>query len=211
MTKSKLTNIADLLPANMSEEAVKKIAKLVEDTINDEVSKKFNLLEAKVKGFLRTQIDSIKEHALKELTEESELYRNAHLFEEVKSLMALEITPKDEKSAVKKVVVEATELEQENELLVTELNNALTENKDLKRKFKALTGKVDQMLTEAKKQTEKVATLTEENKLPFKSSEKAVIIADNMTDPRTDKTPKSDTPQNTLLSEEIMALMPKKR
>ena len=209
MTKNKLTNIAELLPQNMSEEAVKKIAKLVEDTINDEVSKKFSLLEAKVKGFLRTQIDSIKEHALKELTEESELYRNAHLFEEVKSLMALEVNSKDEKSAVKKVVVEATELEQENEVLVTELNNALTENKDLKRKFKALTGKVDVLLTEAKKQKTEVAQLTEENKLPFKSSEKAVVIADNMGDPRTKKTPVVGNPQNPMITEEIMALMPK--
>ena len=209
MTKNKLTNIAELLPQNMSEEAVKKIAKLVEDTINDEVSKKFSLLEAKVKGFLRTQIDSIKEHALKELTEESELYRNAHLFEEVKSLMALEVNSKDEKSAVKKVVVEATELEQENEVLVTELNNALTENKDLKRKFKALTGKVDVLLTEAKKQKTEVAQLTEENKLPFKSSEKAIVIADNMGDPRTKKTPVVGNPQNPMITEEIMALMPK--
>ena len=125
MTKNKLTNIAELLPQNMSEEAVKKIAKLVEDTINEEVSKKFNILEAKVQGFLRTQIEQIKEHALKELTEESELYRNAHLFEEVKSLMALELSPKDEKNAVSKVVTEASELEEENEVLVNELNTVL--------------------------------------------------------------------------------------
>src|SRR5689334_1437881 len=141
MTKNKLTNIAELLPANMSEEAVKKIAKLVEETINDEVSKKFNLLESKVRGFLRTQIEQIKEHALKELTEESELYRNAHLFEEVKSLMALEVGSGDEKSAVNRVVAENSEVEEENQVLIEELNTALTENKNLKRQLKAVDNK----------------------------------------------------------------------
>ena len=206
MTKNKLTNIAELLPQNMSEEAVKKIAKLVEDTINDEVSKKFNLLESKVRGFLRTQIEQIKEHALKELTEESELYRNAQLFEEVKALMAIETTPADEKNAVTKVVTESVELEQENEVLVNELNTVLTENKDLKRSLKVLKGKVETMLTESKKQTEQVANLTESNKLDFKSSEKAVIIADHMNDdPK--KTPQETTPQNVYLTEDVMALM----
>ena len=206
MTKNKLTNIAELLPQNMSEEAVKKIAKLVEDTINEEVSKKFNLLEAKVKGFLRTQIGQIKEHALKELTEESELYRNAHLFEEVKSLMALELSPKDEKNAVTKVVTEASELEEENEVLVNELNTVLTENKDLKRKIKVISGKVEKVLKESKKQDKEIANLNESNKLDFKSSEKAVIIADHMNDdPK--KTPQEATPQNVYLTEDVMALM----
>lgn len=207
MTKSKLTNIAELLPQNMSEEAVKKIAKLVEDTINDEVSKRFKLLESKVKGFLRTNIDQIKEQALKELTEESEMYRNAKLFEEVKSLMALEINANDEKSGIKKAVKEVTEVEQENEVLVNELNTALVENKDLKIKLKVFKGKLEKVISESKVQTEKIAELNETSKLDFKSSEKAVIIADNMNDSK--KTPEKANPQNAFLTEDVMALMPK--
>lgn len=207
MTKNKLTNIAELLPQNMSEEAVKKIAKLVEDTINDEVSKRFTLLEAKVKGFLRTNIEQIKEHALKELTEESETYRNAQLFEEVKSLMALEISAKDEASAVSKAVSENTDIAQENEVLVEELNNALLENKDLKRKIKVISAKAEKLISESKNLETKVADLTESNKLDFKSSEKAVIIADNVQN----ETPKKADPQNALLTEDIVALMPRKK
>lgn len=209
MPKSNITNIAELLPQNMSEEAVNKIATLVQETITEEVGKKLNLLESKVKGFLRTQIDLIKEHALKELTEESELYRNAHLFEEIKALMSIEVNATDEKNAVTQVVKEGQEVEQENELLVEELNRALTENKDLKRSLKVLKGKINQVVTESSKLTEEVKSLTESSKLDFKSSEKAVIIADNMDDHN--KTPKKETPQNPFLTEETMALMPKKK
>ena len=97
---TEIKSIAELLPEGLSEETVTQIAELVDSVIKEEVNERVKLLEAKVKGFLRMEIQSIKEHALKELQEESEVYRNAQLFESIKSLMALELSEKDENNEV---------------------------------------------------------------------------------------------------------------
>ena len=203
---TKVKSIAELLPEGLSEEAVGQIAELVDTVIKEEVNQRVKLLEAKVKGFLRMEIQSIKEHALKELQEESDVYRNAQLFESIKSMMALELNDKDEQRAISQVVKEQSQVEEENQVLIEELNNAVTQVQQLERTVKILSKK-NKALTEQTAHLEgEVEQLTEQASLPFKTSEKAVIIADEMQNTPVKKNSKVS---NQFLTEGVMALMPK--
>lgn len=203
---AEIKSIAELLPEGLTEETVTQIAELVDTVIKEEVNQRVKLLEAKVKGFLRMEINSIKEHALKELQEESEVYRNAQLFESIKTLMALELTEKDESNAISKVVREQSEVEEENQVLVEELNSATKQIQDLERTLKILSKKNKVLEEQTEYLENEVNELTEQNNLEFKSSEKAVIIAEEM-----ENTPvkKESKVNNQFLTESVMALMPK--
>jgi hypothetical protein len=203
---SQIKSIAELLPEGLSEETVTHIAELVDGVIKEEVNQRVKLLEAKVKGFLRMEIQSIKEHALKELQEESEVYRNAQLFESIKSLMALELNEKDETRAVAKAVKEQSEVEEENQVLIEELNNAVKQVQQLERTIKVLSKKNKTLEEQTVHLESAITELTEQNDLDFKSSEKAVIIADEMQNTPVEKKSKVN---NQFLTESVMALMPK--
>jgi hypothetical protein len=203
---SEIKSIAELLPDGLSEDTVTQIAELVDSVIKEEVNQRVKLLEAKVKGFLRMEIQSIKEHALKELQEESEVYRNAQLFESIKSLMALELRKDDEDSAVSKVVREQSEVEEENQVLIEELNNSVKQIEQLERTIKVLSKKNKVLEQQTVHLEGEVEQLTEQASLPFKTSEKAVIIADEMQNTPVEKKSKVN---NQFLTESVMALMPK--
>lgn len=203
---SEVKTIADLLPDGLSEETVTQIAELVDSVIKEEVNQRVKLLESKVKGFLRMEIQSIKEHALKELQEESEVYRNAQLFESIKSLVALELTDKDEQRAVSKAVKEQTKAEEENQVLIEELNSSVKQVQELERTIKLLSKKNKALQEQTEQLVEEVEQLTEQATLPFKTSEKAVIIADEMKNTPVKKDSKVN---NQFLTEGVMALMPK--
>jgi hypothetical protein len=203
---SEVKSIAELLPEGLSEETVTQIAELVDIVIKEEVNQRVKLLEAKVKGFLRMEITAIKEHALRELQEESEVYRNAHLFESIKSLMALELGQNDEKNAVAQVVREQSEVEEENIVLIEELNSAVKQVEQLERTIKLLSKKNKALEEQTEQLVEEVEHLTEQSTLPFKSSEKAIIIAEEMENTPVKKVSKVN---NQFLTEGVMALMPK--
>ena len=65
-----LKDIANILPEGLDESTVETIFELVDSTINEQVSEKIGLLEAKVNAYLRTKVDQLKEQALTELSEE---------------------------------------------------------------------------------------------------------------------------------------------
>ena len=203
---SEVKSIAELLPEGLSEETVTQIAELVDVVIKEEVNERVKLLEAKVKGFLRMEITAIKEHALRELQEESEVYRNAQLFESIKSLMSLELGQKDEDNAIAEVVREQSEVEEENAVLVEELNSAVKQVEQLERTIKLLSKKNKALEEQTEQLVVEVEQLTEQSTLPFKSSEKAIIIAEEM-----ENTPvkKESKVNNQFLTEGVMALMPK--
>ena len=203
---SEVKTIAQLLPEGLSEETVTQIAELVDTVIKEEVNERVKLLEAKVKGFLRMEIQSIKEHALRELQEESEVYKNAQLFESIKSMMALELGQKDEDSAVAQVVREQSEVEEENAVLVEELNSAVKQVEQLERTVKILSKKNKALEEQTEQLVVEVENLTEQSTLPFKSSEKAIIIAEEMQNTPVKKESKVN---NQFLTESVMALMPK--
>ena len=97
---SNIKNIADILPEGLDESTVEQIFQLVDSTINEQVAEKIGLLEARVTAYIRTKIDDLKEQALSELSEENEVYRNARLFESVRTLMSLELNTDDEDNAL---------------------------------------------------------------------------------------------------------------
>ena len=70
MAKSKIEQtlpIAELLPEGLSEAAVTEIATLVNTVISEQVEEKIRGLEAKVKGFMRSRVNELKDQALAEL------------------------------------------------------------------------------------------------------------------------------------------------
>jgi DNA repair exonuclease SbcCD ATPase subunit len=143
------------------------------------------LLEAKVNAFLRTKIDQLKEQAITELTEESEVFRNAKLFESVRTLMSLELNTKDEVNMVSEMKDQHSEMEQEVTVLTEQLNKVILENEKLQNTIKILNNKVH--LSESKTKTlekgkirleEKVQNLQAVIDEPFASSEKAIMISE---------------------------------
>ena len=198
---NKFDNITELLPEGLTEATVSQIAELVDSVISEQVEEKVKELEAKVQGFLRLRVDEVKDHAMKELELENDTYKNAKLFESIKTLMAIELGSNDEDSAVSKMSGENVQLEEEVDVLTEELKAALTENSNLETTIYALSGKIDNLEETERKLQGKVEYLEEAKEKPFKSSEKAVVISENNDEPRR-------ISENEFLSEDIMKYMP---
>jgi len=144
---SNIKKIADLLPEGLDESTVESIFKLVDSTINEQVQSQVRLLESKVTAYLRTKVDDLKQQALTELSEESEVFRNARLFESVRSLMALELSEADEENAVNDITSQYGELQEEFDVLSEQINIVVDENEKLESTVKVLSDKVS--LTES--------------------------------------------------------------
>ena len=206
----KLTNIAKVLPEGLDESTVEKIFTLVDSIINEQVEAKVEILEAKVNAFLRTKIDQLKEHAISELTEEHEMFRNAKLFESVRTLMTLELNDQDESSLIGEMKSQSDELEEEVTVLSEQINRLVLDNEKLQNTIKVLDSKVN--LSEQKtrklekdkmKLVEEVRNLEASQDDIFQSSEKAILISES-------EKPVSVREQvgNPFLSPEAMKLMP---
>ena len=198
--------MAELLPEGMSEDTVNEICELVNEVITEQVDTHMRYLEAKVQGFLRMKMDSIKEQAIKELEMENETYRNAKIFESLKTLMALELSDKDDENAVAQTVEESRQIEEENDVLVSELNKALVENSKLSNMVEALTGKVDKLQESRVYLHSELENLAESNQKPFHSSEKAVMITENVDEEKTGSP--AQATGNEWLTKDVMAFMP---
>jgi len=172
--------IAELLPEGLSEAAITEIATLVNTVITEQVNEKVRELESKVKGFIRSRVDEVKDQAMRELNEESDVLRNASLFESVKTLMALELKKDDEESAISDLVQEQRSHEEEVNVLTEELKKAFEENEKLATSLKAVSSKVDRLEEDKATLLEAVEVVEESKDAPFKSSEKAVIIAEDV-------------------------------
>ena len=209
MSKSKTEQtlpIAELLPEGLSEAAVSEIAALVNNVISEQVEDKTRQLETKVTGFIRSRVDELKDQALRELHEEDETVRNASLFESVKTLMALELNKNDEENALSDLVQEQQEFETEVEVLTDELRKSFEENERTATLVEALTIKVDKLEEDKATLLEAVDILEESKELPFKSSERAVIITEDV-DKREANRPDAQE-FNDLLTPEVMKFMP---
>ena len=209
MSKSKTEQtlpIAELLPEGLSEAAVSEIAALVNNVISEQVEDKTRQLETKVTGFIRSRVDELKDQALRELHEEDETVRNASLFESVKTLMALELNKNDEENALSDLVQEQQEFETEVEVLTDELRKSFEENERTATLVEALTIKVDKLEEDKATLLEAVDILEESKELPFKSSERAVIITEDV-DKREANKPEAQE-FNDLLTPEVMKFMP---
>tara|TARA_Y100000034_G_scaffold14561_1_gene15277 strand:- start:329 stop:970 length:642 start_codon:yes stop_codon:yes gene_type:complete len=209
MAKSKIEQtlpIAELLPEGLSEAAVTEIATLVNTVISEQVEEKIRGLEAKVKGFMRSRVNELKDQALRELHEEDDTLRNATLFKSVKTLMALELKKDDDDNAISDLVQEQKEFEEEVNILTDELRKSFEENEKMDTLLQALKTKVDKLSEDKVTLLEAVEILEESKDKPFKSSEKAVIIAEDVDKKEANK-PDAQA-LNDLLTPEVMKFMP---
>lgn len=154
MSKNIITNISDLLPEGLDESTLEQIAKLVAKKIEEEVKVQISELTTKVTSFIRGNIEKLKEQAVKELELENETFRNAQLFETVRSMFAIETTPEDEMNGLNALATISEGQEQKIEVLVKEVDKLLKENVHLKKSNKVLTGQNGKL-------QESVATLKE--------------------------------------------------
>jgi chromosome segregation ATPase len=208
---SNIKNIAEILPEGLSESTVEAIFQMVDETINEQVGEKIGLLEAKVNAFLRTKIDQLKEQALTELSEESEVYRNARLFESVRTLMALELNDTDAENSLSEMTNQYGELQEEFDVLTEQLNTLVVDNEKLNTTIKVLDSKVnlseqsvDQLENQNAQLLEEVENLEASQEETFVSSEKAIVVstADRQIDEQRTGS------GNEFLTDEVMRFMP---
>jgi predicted nuclease with TOPRIM domain len=206
---SKFDSISELLPEGLTEETVAEIATLVGEVITEEVETKVKDLENKVHGFLRMKIDEVKDCAMTELEHENETFKNARIFESLKALMALELNSDDDENAITQTRHEFDEVQEENDVLVRELNSALTECSKMENTLRVLSEKISILEDNNQGLQEEVIYLEESAKLPFESNEKAVVISDHVDEiaPQNVET----QAHNEFLNEEMMAFMPFKK
>jgi chromosome segregation ATPase len=208
---SKFDDISQLLPEGLTEETVSEIAVLVGDVISEEVESKVKDLENKVHGFLRMKIDEIKDHAIAELEQENDTFKNARIFESLKALMSLELNSSDDDNAVAQTRREFEEVQEENEVLVRELNSALVEFSKMENSLRVVSEKLDILESEKQDLKEEVLHLEESAKLPFVSSERAVVISEQVDEEVTQTNPVESHAVNEFLNEDMMAFMPFKK
>ena len=207
---SKFDSISQLLPEGLTEETVSEIATLVNEVISEEVENKVKDLENKVHGFLRMKIDEVKSHAMAELEQENETFKNARIFESLKALMALELNADDEDNAISQTRREFDEVQEENDVLVRELNSALTECSKLENTLRVLSDKVENLEDDKENLHEAVVALEESARLPFESNEKAVVISEQVDEEITQETVEPHD-GNEFINEDMMAFMPFKK
>ena len=160
--KKKQKTLDEILPEGLSESSVGEITKLMQDVIDERVKDQVTVLEAKVASFVRANIDSLKEQAMKELELENDTYRNAQLFETVRSLMAVEMTEEDDDNAIKILTNESKQMEGELGVLTKELDNVLKENNKLQTVVRVLSDKAETLEEERDSLVEAGSSLHDE-------------------------------------------------
>ena len=180
--------LAKLLPEGLSDEGIEAINTLVKETVEERVDSEMSNLNAKVSGYLRLKLDELKAQALKELEASDEVYRAVKVYESLKSIVAEDIESSDTNSTV-------SMYKEENETLqskVDELNNKLASTMN---ENSTLEGAVTTL-------REDITSLSEIQKKPFKSSEKALVI----TNERKNEGFISNSADNSFLTEDVIRL-----
>lgn len=210
---SNIKNIADILPEGLDESTVEQIFQLVDSTINEQVAEKIGLLEARVTAYIRTKIDDIKEQALTELSEENEVYRNARLFESVRTLMSLELNTDDQENALSEMTGQYGELQEEFDVLNNQLASLVEENQNLENTVRVMDKKVSiaegtayELETEKAQLLEEVENLEAAKDDAFVSSEKAVVVSKADLEISEERT--HNQKSNEFLTDEVMRFMP---
>ncbi len=186
--KNKLEQIAELLPDGLSETGLQEVMELVENAVEERLAEEVKLMEAKVSGFLRTKIDELKEVAQQELESNDEVLRGYRMFESIRALVANEIDSSDVDSVVSQKDKTIEELQESLDSLNEKYKGSLRENTMLNDRVSSLNEENEQ--------------LTESAKLPFKSSESAVVITNETDSSR----PSTEAVNNIFLTEDVINL-----
>ena len=154
--------LAKLLPEGLSDEGVEAINSLVDGVVEARVASEMSDLNAKVSGYLRLKIDELKAQAQKELEDSNEVYRAKKVYESLKAIVAEDVQSSDSESVVTLYKEENEKLQESVDELNAKLAKTMTENTTLE-------GAVENL-------REDINSLSEIQKKPFKSSEKALVI-----------------------------------
>ena len=168
MTKH-IDKIIQALPEGLTETGIEEVASLLDEVVDDRVNEEVKLIEAKVKAFLRTKIDELKETAQRELESDNDMVRACKVFEAVKTIVAAEIDSDDVNSAVKAY-------EKQNSGLQDELTATHTQLEESLKTVNLLESKLDYQESELSQLSEALVDEKEKAEIPFKSSESAVMI-----------------------------------
>ena len=169
--------IANLLPEGLNEELIGKIADIIKNKIDEQVKTQIGSLTVKVTSFIRGSIEKLKEQAKKELELENETFRNAQMFETVKSMFAVENTPQDETNAINSLSESVSDKDNKLEVLVTEVDRLVRENVTLKRNTKILTDHNEKLKKSVVSLKENVE-LTKNKKSDKILSDTAVVVSE---------------------------------
>ena len=203
----KVKDIADLLPEGMSQELISEVAKVMQDVISERIDEEMNVLSTKVHGFLRHQMDTIQEAALDELSESHEIYRDAQSLKDIKTVLAFEVDREDLNHVTEQINEDVEKVQDDNDLLARELSDTIKENQRLERVISNLEGKIGLVYEEKEYLQESIVTLEEEVGSDFESTERAIVITENVDAPVKDS-PQTNYDGNPFLTDEVMAYMP---
>ena len=164
-----LDKLVEALPQGLTEAGIEEVASLLDEVVEERVAEEVTLIETKVKAFLRTKIEDLKESARQELESEDKMVRAYKVFEAIKTIVAGEIDGEDFGNAV--AVHEATnvKLQEELQAVQEQLNESL-------KTVSLLESKLDHRETELSQLSEALVSEQEKAEVPFKSSESAVMI-----------------------------------
>tara|TARA_R110002124_G_scaffold162895_3_gene330235 strand:+ start:236 stop:883 length:648 start_codon:yes stop_codon:yes gene_type:complete len=177
--KEVLDSVAQYLPEGLDEATLQKVSELVAVIIEQRVEERVGDLTTKVQSFIRGNIEKLKEQAIKELELQNETFRNAQMFETVRSMFALENTNQDELNGMEALASLGEQQEEKNVALLRQVDKLLKENVGLKRKSKISndkTTKLEEALTEVKTQ---VIDLRESASAERKLSDTALVISED--------------------------------
>jgi len=180
--------LAKLLPEGFSESSMEEIRSLVEGVVQDRIDSEVKELEAKVSGYLRMRINEFKEQARKELENEDETFRAVKVYESLKAIVAEDIESKDSDSALSSYKEDNVKLSETVESLNSKLSQLMTENSTLEDSVSTLRDDFE--------------VLNEVKKAPFKSSEKALVITNEVA-LSNNPSPRND---NIFLTEDVIRL-----
>jgi len=187
--------IIKALPKGLSKAGVNEVASLLDEVVEERVNEEMQLLESKVKAFLRTKIDDLKSVAMHELETENELVRNNKMYEAIRSVVAADIASNDAEGVVSHLENEVSELQETTRELNDRLARELETNSLL-----------EDTMSNKETQISELSELLEEERIkqdaPFKSSESAIVI----TNENQDTTTEEYTDNNGFLTEDVIRL-----
>ncbi len=178
-SEENLDSVAQYLPEGLDEQTLEKVSELIAVTVQQRVQEKVEDLSMKVQSFIRGNIEKLKEQAIKELELENETFRNAQMFETVRSMFVLENTSQDEVNGMNALASLGEQQEEKNEALLRQVDKLLKENVTLKRQAKVSSDKstmLEEALVTVKTEME---SINENSAAERKLSDSALVISED--------------------------------
>jgi len=174
-----IDSVAQYLPEGLDEDTLQKVSELVAVIIENRVEERVSDLSTKVQSFIRGNIKKLKEQALKELELENETFRNAQMFETVRSMFALESTNQDELNGMDVLASLGEQQEEKNKALLRQVDKLLKENVNLKRQAKVSNDKTTKLEEALHSVKNEVSSIRESENAERQLSDSALVVSED--------------------------------